>query len=314
LTTVDVLLPISRVGKELSVAINSVVRSSGVETRIIAIDNTNQHSKYIKSLLRKSDIYLEESEQGYVHAMNSPLKHKIAFNEYIAIMNDDDLISSEKLTLQVSKLRETKSDVCIAEIHKYLRKIPVLSGYGVISYEYWSPLTLLFGYYGADATILSTREWFVKSGLRDSEVHPDLVDLEYVMRNFPENRVCAIKGVNYKYQQHKIQMSKNRAQARDLLLLKDTVSQYLKFHNYDLLTFEDFCFMFPVEVFPLGKPESVYENIAMQLEESIKEEKALNSHRLLLEIRQAHFYKKKAKIVELSVLSELQRFKSNYKF
>jgi hypothetical protein len=314
LTTVDVILPISRVGKELRLAVTSVIESRGVDTRIIAVDNTSQHSKYIKSLLRKSDIYLEESEQGYVQAMNTPLRHKIAFNEYIAIMNDDDLISADRLQLQVSRLRETKSEVCIAEIHKYFRHLRILSGYGVISYEYWTPMTLLFGYFGADATLLSTREWFVAAGLRDSKIHPDLVDLEYVMRNFPGNRVCAIKGVHYRYQQHKVQMSKHRAQAKDLLLLKNTVTQYLEFHKFDLLTFEDFCFMFPIEIELLDKVESRYENISMQLEESMKDEKALNSHRLLLEIRRAHFYNNKMKIIELSTLSELQRFKSNYRF
>jgi len=243
---IDVIMPVSRTGNSLKKSIKSVFDSTNINTRLIVVDNTKDGFSKIKDLLRSHDVYVRQPNQGYAAAMNAPLEQGVEFSDFIGYVNDDDYILPEKFYMQLNQMDYDQTELSITEIGKMRLGIPIFSNYGVIPYKYWNPLALIFGFYGADATLVTRKNWLLNSGLRREDIHSDLADFEYLVRNICPNQMTSISRRLYKYVQHKNQISKNRATPADYLSITDSVEKYLETMSLTGMDFNTFCALRPM--------------------------------------------------------------------
>lgn len=259
---IDVILPITRINTDLNRAVKSVKDSKAVQVRIIAVDNSVQPNNRIKTLLDNSDVYIYEPKIGYAQAMNAPLKLGIDFSEFVGVMNDDDLIKPTKLISQVVRMDHDQTDVSVCEILKINHGIPIPHRYGTFSYRNWNKLNLLLGFYGADATILTRRNWFESAGYRNTNIHPDLVDYEYFLRNASSSSVSAVPSKDYIYRQHAGQMSRSRAGFNELASIEEQLHSYTRLNFGSSLSLSQFFHLLPLARDIQYRSSSTFESAA----------------------------------------------------
>jgi hypothetical protein len=223
----DVIIPVGRLDRFLIKSITSAHESEGVNTRVILVNNSTKAAKEFTKFLRSKDIYLEQRLTGYAKTLNTPLEEQVDFKEFVTVVNSDDVVSLDKFIKQIDSIRKHRLDVSITMLRKFSGIFRIPKRFGNYDYNYWHKIGLLLGAYGADATQLFTRDFFLKCGNRNQSIHPDLVDLEYAYRNFGTANIKALPEELYQYRQHFKQMSKNRATQSDFVKLNDTLQQFL---------------------------------------------------------------------------------------
>jgi hypothetical protein len=224
---IDVLFPVGNEHRFLESAIKSVRDSKGVLPRIIFIDNGIKELN-LGRYANKNDIVLRAPTRGYTQALNFAHRADIDWGPYVAHMNSDDLIHQMRLKTQLDGLKEYLADLSICKLQKIdANSRRKHSFYGDPNYDYWHPLILMFGSYGADASWVSTSDWWVKNGLRNDRIHPDLADLELALRVFPQTKIKVENSPLYYYRMHRLQMSRSGYKPSDLYMMNDIFAEFL---------------------------------------------------------------------------------------
>jgi glycosyltransferase involved in cell wall biosynthesis len=236
--SLDVLFPVGNYHKYLSQAVESIRKSNGVSLRIIFIDNGLENLN-LERYARKDDLVLRASVPGYANALNYAQEFSLNWSPYVAHMNSDDLVHEERFRKQIKLLEKTSAELCICKIQRINSKGTLKEGfYGSLDYQFWHPLALMFGSYGADASWTSTKEWWVRNGFRNADLHPDLVDLELALRKFPTTRIAVDSSPHYFYRSHKLQMSKAKYEFEDFKKISTAIWQFLKLYEIEGIEIE----------------------------------------------------------------------------
>ena len=147
--TVDVILPFHQENDFLYEAIDTIVKSTQVNVRLILIDSRprNEQGQRIEIPEELNFIHLKTGlKRLYPNAINLGLKN--LKSEFFALMNSDDLVHPERLYRQIMQLKEDKADICICRIQKFTGKnsrnvIPPLAGN--IRYNSFNYVNLFIG-------------------------------------------------------------------------------------------------------------------------------------------------------------------------
>lgn len=224
----DVIIPVGRLDRFLMKSVISVQQNVGVKTRIILVNNSTENGKLFKKFLRNHDVYLEQNTKGYSITLNTPFEKQIDFYEYVTVVNSDDFVHHDKFIKQINSIQKHGLDISITKLRKFSGIFTIPKRFGDYDYSYWHKIGLLLGAYGADATQLFTRDFFLKCGNRNQNIHPDLVDMEYAYRNFGMANVGVLPEELYQYRQHFRQMSRNRATQSDFLEISNQLQEFLR--------------------------------------------------------------------------------------
>lgn len=225
-SSVDVLFPIKENHRYLKFAVESIRASVGLKTRIIFIDNSVNGVFANNEVITSDDLYIRARIPGFANAMNQPLIEQIEFNQFIAYMNSDDLISPDRFIKQVQALKRSGADLCITNQIRFRGNSVYESFFGNPGRNPYHPLFLVFGAYGADPTWCFRSSLIRKMPLRDNLIHHDLVDLKLAIELFPFIKLVALDEKLYKYRSHKSQISRNMATLDDF---KSIVTPYVAF-------------------------------------------------------------------------------------
>jgi hypothetical protein len=201
---IDVLLPFHRNDGLVQDAIDSVLKNQGC--RVILIDDRRKFERTRVKIPNNNRIELIETtgKIGYGKALE--LGSKLIQNDFIALMNSDDLVSPDKFKKQMNSL-ENKL-ISITGMNKTnLRGQTKTSILGPKEINVYDPIFLMFGAYGANATWMMRKEWFEQNFFFDSK---DCLDWRIAMRNFKCEEIAYVKENLYIYRQHLNQVTKNR--------------------------------------------------------------------------------------------------------
>ena len=209
LPTVDVILPFHNFDNYLSEALISVSKSNGVAVRIILVDDRRHPKKLLvvsdfPSLEVKDLVVIQGGGLGYANAMN--LGRTEIKSNFVAIMNSDDLIAHDKLTLQVESLISSKADLCVGRLLKFSRNgnLPALSGeVDVANYDF---KYLLLGAYGADATIVTTASMFSRIEFDEQRKSSDWAT---AFQYYPDLKIVGNAEAEYFYRIHTGQITQD---------------------------------------------------------------------------------------------------------
>jgi glycosyltransferase involved in cell wall biosynthesis len=109
---ISVLLPFHRIDRYLFDAIESIKNSKHVKIEIILIDDRREKvdDEFYKSAT------CHTGGAGYAKALN--IGRKFASNEFVALMNSDDLAHPDRLINQANSLRDSNADISVTRLRK----------------------------------------------------------------------------------------------------------------------------------------------------------------------------------------------------
>jgi glycosyltransferase involved in cell wall biosynthesis len=239
---VDVLIPFHQIDDYLHQAINSAISSQGVETRIIAVNDTNSKVKPEDIGLRNTDILVSSKRNGYVGALATGVAIATAPN--IAFLDSDDLYHPTKLRKQLDLLSSSGADLVTCKIAKFSSD-PSKLFKGFVLGDFPEVLTqqelLIFGAYGADSSILIKREKLQNTWGKHADFPPHLADYGWLLDTAAYLNCQHLEEFLYFYRSHPTQMSRNSNLNHDWRMLHQfwlqnlcrTISSNLDF-NHDI--------------------------------------------------------------------------------
>ena len=204
----SVLLPFHTADEYLNLAVESCLRTTGCRVEILLIDtrNANEPGLVFENQTSHNLRTVHAPNADYYSALKIGLK--ASNSPYLALMNSDDLIASNRFKFQLEKLKCSGADLCITEMQKFSKDSSkgLPSILGNITVNKYSPELLLLGSYGANATWLFRREWAITNDIFLN--CGDNSDWKSALRYFPHTKITHLNEDLYFYRLHKLQTTK----------------------------------------------------------------------------------------------------------
>ena len=114
---VEILLPFNKIDEYFLSAVESVLASEDVRTRILLLDDRVDTSDDVPKLPIGTCTILRTTRRGYGNALSEGLRHLSC--EFFALMNADDVIHPRKLITQILDLESSSADLSVGKIVKF---------------------------------------------------------------------------------------------------------------------------------------------------------------------------------------------------
>ena len=212
LQNVSVLLPFHRADSYLRDAIASIKGSKNTSVQLILIDD--RPLKISDEFSRISSIWT--GGMGYAEALNAG--KRFATEEFVALMNSDDLISKNRLSMQVNLLRNSESTVSVTRLRKFNRPYrPIFSIGGNPRILKPSPGYFLVGSHLANASWMTHNAFWQKNcHFMNISVGADWVLGSSLIQEYSFHY---INSPHYFYRSHSNQITKSMLENSDQLSL-----------------------------------------------------------------------------------------------
>ena len=199
---VSVLLPFHRVDRYLKAAVESVMKSENVNVQMILIDD--RKIKIDDAYSRLASVWT--GGKGYSHALNEGKNY--ATEEYVALMNSDDLVSRARLAIQSRSIGEGECDISVSRLLKVNKSgVPLFSLGGNSYIKNPSEVNFLYGSHLANASWLSKNDlWQQNMFFPSHGAGSDWVLGQQLIKKF---RFQQLKERLYFYRTHPVQITKH---------------------------------------------------------------------------------------------------------
>jgi glycosyltransferase involved in cell wall biosynthesis len=198
-----VIVPFRGSEIELKECVDSIRRSDHAEFRILVFDD--------RDIFKNRPIFLTTDEYVFTGGIGLPaviaLSKSLVTEEYVALIAGDDLMSENRLTLQLKEILKSKTEICLGQMKKFSsghKEIESLIGKPTI--KKFTKVWLLLGAYGADGTIFMTKKFYFDKYLLDPT--DSYSDWATALRNYPPNVAYVSQDLVY-YRQHQGQTTRN---------------------------------------------------------------------------------------------------------
>jgi hypothetical protein len=156
--------------------------------------------------------FLKDSEYVRTGGIGLPGVVEVSKNHliepYVSILAGDDLVDYDKFEIQLAKMQEQDLIVSFTRMQKFSKlkkRIPSLSGECRV--ENFSPLLLLLGPYGADGSLVMTKEFFKEKYILDE--YDTFSDWCIALDSYPD-QIAYINEAKLFYRQHKNQVTRSK--------------------------------------------------------------------------------------------------------
>jgi len=235
---VSVLLPTT--GRSfLLESIASVLASKGLQNlEVIVIDDSEKQD--LKLDIEQVTIIRTGGKKGYLEALN--LGAAKAKFDYVALMNDDDLISPDRLIKQAHILDSNDVGFCVAKLKKFKNdsRYELNNWLYLLNYSSYDSLCLILGPIGADATLmLNTRVVPTKcfEGIRMNQFG----DWKFALQNYRKFGIKGLNEVAYHYRQHKNQLTAASVSSESIHDIYVEALKVINELNLPDISFRNFC-------------------------------------------------------------------------
>lgn len=208
---VDVIIPFHRVDEFLIDSIKSAQLSSGVEVRIIAVNDSELITDKDVLGLRGIDLLVKSKFKGYLGALASGFLH--CESEFIAFLDSDDLQDANRIREQIDLMNQESADISSCNIKKFVGDSttnnvnPFLGSIPIFLDE---RMKLVFGAHGADSSMVIRLKWVKENYYLHEKFPYQLADYAWMMLLLTnEAKYVHCSKVNYYYRLHGTQISRS---------------------------------------------------------------------------------------------------------
>jgi hypothetical protein len=213
MTRVSILLPFHVDDVLLHEAIHSTMLAMDKDDELVLINTSN--SKFSNCYRQDNVSVIDAPNCKYIPALS--LGISLVKGKFIALMNSDDLVATNRFDKQVEHLDSNQTDLAFSGIRKFSggnrRIFPILGDF--CGDHYW-PGMLLLGSYGANASWLFRRTWAKDRELFSSK--GDASDWTTALRVLPETKISYLPEKLYFYRMHKNQITRTNPEKHPTLL------------------------------------------------------------------------------------------------
>jgi glycosyltransferase involved in cell wall biosynthesis len=198
----DVLLPFHRVDKNFEDAVQSLANTKSVSFNLIAIDDRYDKSidvSYIFKPIKNFEIVQTKGSTGYGDALRVGTKE--IRSAHVALFNSDDLIHPSRFAKQLAQLKNNEISITNMKRITSTGRESFFST-GSLTSNFYDPIVLLLGSYGANATWCMHRKWWIKNAFFDDK---DCLDWRIALKTFRESKIGYINEPLYIYRRHSLQ-------------------------------------------------------------------------------------------------------------
>ena len=201
--SVDVILPFHRIDNYLTKAVGSVLASTGVKVRLIAIDDRRERSMPI-------DFEVSTTTDGIGYEKSINVAKKYLKSEFTALMNSDDLILPQRFITQIESLNESQHDISVTRLKKIntggISQFMLGGNPQVKKYE--PGLNLISSHF-------SNASWLARTDFWCSQVHFEEKgigsDWATGLKLFQKNTPAVVSKKLYIYRQHSQQITQSNS-------------------------------------------------------------------------------------------------------
>lgn len=201
---IEILLPFNKIDEYFLPAVESVLASEDVRTKILLLDDRVDCSADLPQLPVGTYTILRTSKRGYGNAISQGLRQ--INSEFFALMNADDVIHPRRLITQILDLELSGADLSVGKIVKFNSSGKIINqSLGNLTKGQYTESVLLLGAYGADASWCGRTE-----KLKSWEIANELAaDWITALEIFSHLNVIYSPKALYFYRQHESQMTKS---------------------------------------------------------------------------------------------------------
>lgn len=208
---VDLVIPFHRFDALLFEALDSARLSVGVNLKLILVNDTGTKIDRDSLGLTSTDLLLDSYGTGYINALKTGILKSSA--PFVAFLDSDDLISHDRLRLQIDCLQSENADFVSCELVKLGFSGP-LNHRGKILGELPRAkdrrLLLLLGAHGADSTLLTSGESLRTTWKMHSLYDSTVADFGWLLQALQKNyKIVHEPKAKYFYRSHPLQLSRN---------------------------------------------------------------------------------------------------------
>lgn len=248
----DVVMPFHRVDSFFFDAVNSVKKSEGVRVNLILVDDRAPGKN---SMVKVQDnfpfvnILRTKGAQGYGAALR--VAASALRTDAVALFNSDDIVHPQRFIKQLKSLSKNDISHCgVQRISKDGKFVPSLAGN--FNSKIYDPNFLLLGAYGANATWLMTRDWWMENVFFDSD---ECLDWRIALSTFSKTKISYLPEKLYFYRKHENQVTaRNESDLDTLQPLFIKWTEFAKLNSFGSYSFETFKF-FAMPWLKIGKIE-----------------------------------------------------------
>jgi glycosyltransferase involved in cell wall biosynthesis len=210
----DVIIPFHNLNPYLIEAVNSVKSSSGVNTRIIAVNDTGTeiHPKQIG--LEDNDVLINCIGKGYQDALSTGVE--ISTAEYLGFQDSDDFTDRERFYNQIELLNRNGFDAVTCRLvrtNAFGKSFPKFPIFGELPGNLSQAQRLIFGPHGADSTIVGKTTFIKQNWFYHKSFTVSFADYGWLLSTVSDGKFGFAENALYYYRSHDDQMSRR---AKDL--------------------------------------------------------------------------------------------------
>ncbi len=199
-----VVIPFRGLLEQLCDTVKSVRDSSGVSARIIVFDDRD--GSHVRPQFLNRDEYVQTGGIGLPGVINESKNY--VREELVSVVAGDDLVTPDKFRLQIESMKVQEANISFTRLRKFSKHkgyIPSLSGDCNVSL--FSKILLLLGPYGADGSLLMSRDFYLKYYI----LHPSdsFSDWDIALSHYPD-KISYINKQLFLYRQHSNQVTRNK--------------------------------------------------------------------------------------------------------
>ncbi len=207
---VDVIIPFHRIDDFLVDSIKSAQLSSGVEVRVIAVNDSELVTDKDALGLRERDLLVQSKFKGYLGALASGFLH--CESEFVAFLDSDDLQDANRIHVQIELMNQESADISSCGIRKFVgnsttRNVnPFLGSIPDFPDE---RMKLVFGAHGADSSMVIRLDLIKENYYLHERFPYQLADYAWMMILLTkEAKYVHCPEVSYYYRLHDTQISR----------------------------------------------------------------------------------------------------------
>ena len=209
LPAIDVILPFHVVNSYLREAIKSVERSTGVNARLILVNDTGSGSylELYTPSIQAIEVYTDSP--GYVSALAKGILS--SSSDFIGFLDSDDITSPARFARQINHLLEDGADLSTGVLQtmnakgKVIPKRPIL---GKIPSPKNPRELFLLGSHGADSALVGRGDFIRKEWKSHANFPASLADFGWFFSLPPTTKVVHTHDAIYFYRSHNLQISR----------------------------------------------------------------------------------------------------------
>jgi hypothetical protein len=213
-SNIDVLLPFHRRDSYFQQALISLSRTKSVSIRLILIDDSLQQNIMISDLpCNFHDLELVKTGGNLGYGLALKKGSEFIGSESVGLFNSDDLVDPFRFKKQLETL--DSHDLSVTGMYKINQKgAPIAPLTGEIKSKKYDPIYLLLGSYGANATWVMQKTWWLENAFFDSK---EALDWRIALRAFPNSKIHWNPEKLYTYRKHPDQVTARKLQSEQCM-------------------------------------------------------------------------------------------------